>query len=76
MIKDIKNNFSILKYVLKCCKWYPFWSLIYIVSEVLNAVLKVLVIADVVEMTSLAISEGTYCKTNIFEKIMNHLVMW
>ena len=75
MIKDIKNNFRILKYVLKCCKWYPFWSLVYIISEVLNAVLKVLVIADVVEMTSLAISEGTYGFNDIAKVLAGYIII-
>ena len=50
MIKDLKNNFSIIKYVFKCCKLYPLWSILYIILETINAVLKVRVIAIAIEM--------------------------
>ena len=55
MIKDLKNNFRILKYVFKCCRFYPFWSILLIISDVLNAVLKVSIIADVVKMVQEAL---------------------
>ena len=54
MIKDLKNNFSIIKYVFRCCKLYPLWSLIFIVLETINAVLKVKVVAIVIDMVEQA----------------------
>ena len=74
MIKDIKNNFSILKYVLKCCKLYPLWSLFYIITEVLNAVLKVNIIADVVEVTQQAFLLDN--PLDAFDGILNKIIIY
>lgn len=78
MIKDLKNNFRILKYVFKCCRFYPFWSILLIISDVLNAVLKVSIIADVVKMVQEALlnNKNGEFQADVFKAIAIEIVIY
>ena len=74
MIKDIKNNIKAIKYVLICCKLYPLWSILYIIGNVLNAIVKVSMVADIIDMATLALDDEN--PMSHFEGICNKIIIY
>lgn len=49
-MKAIKNSLFMIKYVLKFCPIYAFFSIVYVVSEIVMGLEEVYVISDVVDL--------------------------
>lgn len=65
MIKDLIKNFKVTKYVFAFCPLYALWSVLYIISNAVIAVLRVALISELGELViSLINSESGVEKFN------------
>ena len=58
MLKDLKKNFQIVKYVFKFCPWYIFFTLLFIICNTAQVLAKVYLIEFFVEVVENAIKNN------------------
>lgn len=59
MIKDLMKNFKVTKYVILFCPLYALWSILYIISNAIIAVLRVGLIAELGKLVIELINDGS-----------------
>ena len=75
MIKDIKKNLLVVKYVFKFCPLYAFYTLIYIAVDAFLAIQKVLLIGKAVSLVETLIKSSIVEYTDLVMTIVKYLVI-
>ncbi len=75
MIKDIKKNLLVVKYVFKYCPLYALFTIAYIVFNTFLAVQKVILIGDAVLFVEKLIESGGNDYSELLRLIIKYLVI-
>lgn len=75
MIKDLKKDFAVVKYVFKFCPLYVVYTLLNIILSTISTVLKVGIINEIVLIVEDSIKENGKTFTDVLHKLGIYLII-